>query len=139
MTARFYPCIHWEQIGVVLKQKLKILVVDDEPMVLRSIEMILGHIGHAVEAVDGGSAALARLAHSEFDLVLTDLSMPGMGGAELVDRIRRQIPAQKIIMVSAFAEDYRKSNEGKVNAFLSKPFGIAELIGTINKLFVNET
>jgi len=91
--------------------------------------MVLEHDGHEVWVADSGEAALKQLAHRKFDLVITDFSMPGMDGGQLVARIRQQIPTQPIIMASAFVEEYKIFGEvsGRVDALLLKPFGIKEL------------
>jgi CheY-like chemotaxis protein len=112
-----------------VKQGLHILVVDDEPLLRQSIAMLLEHDGHEVWQADGGEAALAELAQRRFDVVITDFSMPGMHGDELVARIRQLLPAQPIIMATAFVEEFEVFGQadGHVDAFLLKPFSFKEL------------
>ena len=111
------------------KLRLQILVVDDEPSVRLAIKLLLKHDGHEVQAVDSGEQALAMLDQRKFDLVLTDFCMPGIRGDEMVARIRQRVPAQPIIMATAFAEEYKRAfpPSGDVDALLSKPFSLAEL------------
>lgn len=112
-----------------MKQSFQILVADDEPIVRRSLKMLLEHDGHKVLAVESGEAALAQLAQGRFDLVITDFSMPGMHGDQLVARIRAIRPDQSIIMATAFVEEYKVFGQacGRVDALLLKPFSLAEL------------
>jgi len=76
-------------------------VADDEPSIRQSMKMLLEHDGHVVFAVASGEAALAQLAQPKLFLVITDFSMPGMQGDELVARIRACQPDQTIILASA--------------------------------------
>ena len=112
-----------------MKERASILVVDDEAMIREAVQRLLQHDGYEVIAVDSGEAALARLAERPFDLVMTDFSMPGMPGDELVKRIRERLPAQRIIMATAFVEEYRVFGQptGSIDALLLKPFSFHEL------------
>jgi CheY-like chemotaxis protein len=109
--------------------KFRILVVDDEPSVCRSLKMLLEHDGHAVQTVDGGEAALALFEPGRFDLVITDYSMPDMKGDELAMLIRQREPDQAIIMASGLAGEQNDLGRltVKVDAVLNKPFSLAEL------------
>lgn len=68
----------------------RILVVDDEAFARRALERVLVSSGYRVHAVESGEAALSALNASEYDVVLSDLSMPGLSGLELLRGIRRQ-------------------------------------------------
>ncbi|MGA2245965.1 MAG: response regulator [Verrucomicrobiota bacterium] len=112
-----------------MKQGVHILVVDDEPIIRKSISMLLEHDGHQVWQADDGEAALAEMAKRRFDLVITDFSMPGMHGDELVARIRQLLPDQPIIMITAFVAEFKVFGQaaGRVDALLFKPFSFKEL------------
>jgi CheY-like chemotaxis protein len=99
------------------------LVVDDEPMVRQSIVFLLKHLGHTPETADAPRAALNLLKQRGFDIVITDFSMPEMLGDELVFRIRQLAPSQRVIMITAYVEDYRVlgKESGNVDALLIKP------------------
>jgi DNA-binding response OmpR family regulator len=121
-----------------VRKRIQILVVDDEEMVRRSMKMLLEHDGHEVCLADSGEAALEILAQRKFELVITDFSMPGMHGDQLVVRIRQLIPNQPIIMASAFVEEYKIFGEasGQVDALLLKPFGMKELRAAIEQVLI---
>ena len=91
--------------------------------------MMLRYYGHDVQTANDGAGALALLESKQFDLVITDYLMPEMKGDQLVTHIKRDRPGQRIIMVTAFAEDLLSSDRanGGVDFVLSKPFSLEEL------------
>ncbi len=104
---------------------LRILVVDDEPMVRLVTTKLLRIRGHTVDDADGGAAALAFLAETPVDLVVTDLSMPGMSGRELAAEIRRRFPALPIILLTGDTDVQAEGSD--VAAVVRKPFQIDAL------------
>lgn len=116
------------------------MVVDDEPMLRQAVKLLLEHDGEHVETVKSGEAALAALAQDTYDLVITDFSMPGMQGDELVARIRQILPAQRIIMATAFVEEFRVFAQpcGNVDAVLLKPFSYKELHAAVERVLAEE-
>jgi CheY-like chemotaxis protein len=110
-------------------------------MVRRAIRKLLKYAGHEVEDVDNGEAALALLAQRKFDIVMTDFSMPGMQGDELITRIRLLLPTQPIIMATTFAEEHKVFGQpsGRINALLLKPFSFKELNEAIEHVSTNDS
>ena len=110
----------------------KILVVDDEPSVTGSLEVILSGAGFEVLTANSFAAATAILNRTSFDLVITDLAMPNMDGLELCKQLRAisQIP---IIILSAKGEERIKVTALDIGAddFVTKPFGIDELLARL--------
>ena len=123
-----------------MNKGLEILVVDDEALVGESIKLLLNHEGHKVCHVQSGEAALAELAQRKFDLVITDFLMPGMQGDELVASIRQLAPAQPIIMVTAFLQEFKVFGQlaGQPDAVLLKPFSLTELRDAIHRVLTRE-
>ena len=78
----------------------RILIVEDQDLVRRSMRLWLEQVGHEVEEAADGALGLRLLRHSGFDLVVTDIFMPNVEGLELVRRIRRQHPQVRIVVVS---------------------------------------
>jgi CheY-like chemotaxis protein len=115
------------------KVRYQILVVDDEPTVCKAIQMMLRYYGHDVQVANDGASALAAFEGGHFDLVITDYLMPEMKGDELVTHIKRSRPNQRIILVTAFAEDFLAYGKptGGVDFVLNKPFSLEELRGAI--------
>jgi PAS domain S-box-containing protein len=108
---------------------LRILAVDDDPIVLLNTAATLADMGHEVLQADSGPAALDVLASEPVDLLLTDYTMPKMTGAELIERARQTLPDLKVIIASGFAS----VPEGKVLGVprLAKPFSDRDLAGAI--------
>lgn len=80
-----------------------ILIVDDEDGIRYFLERFLKHEGYQVAAVPSGEAALERLAIEEFDVVLLDLKMKGMGGLEVLAQLQQHWPATSVIILTAHA------------------------------------
>jgi len=116
---------------------LAILVVDDEPTVRDALINLLTDDGHRVVGAENGSAALAELEVQPFDLVISDIFMPGRDGLELVPVIRTQYPGTKIITISggstvlSATDCSRISQALGASASLEKPFDLATLTATI--------
>jgi CheY-like chemotaxis protein len=110
-----------------------ILVVDDESMVLTMADTILAEFGYKVLTANGGQKALAILSRDDtkVDLVVTDLVMPGMGGRELVERIRQLAPAMKILCTSGYAMPADKQTGTE---YLQKPFTSRDLLAKVKQL-----
>ncbi len=109
----------------------RVLLVDDEPVLLRMTAKILRRLGHDVTSAPNGALALHALTSTseEFDLVITDLTMPLMGGAELIRRIREIRPDLPVILTSGFADTPEGRSIGSAEgvSFLAKPFTRQEL------------
>jgi CheY-like chemotaxis protein len=119
-----------------MKSGLQILLVDDEGIVRRAVKMLLEHDGHEVWAVDCGEAALDHLAKRQFDLLITDFFMPGLHGRQLVARVRQLVPAQPIIIATAFPEESKASGQPPENSdtLLLKPFSLDDLRAAIEQV-----
>jgi two-component system, OmpR family, KDP operon response regulator KdpE len=116
-------------------QGARILVVDDEPQIRRSLQVNLEQSGYAVETVETGESALSSFLNRRPDVVILDLIMPGMGGVEVVRRIR-QSSSVPIIVLSAMGEEARKVEALELGAddYMTKPFGMDELFARIRSL-----
>jgi two-component system KDP operon response regulator KdpE len=113
----------------------RMLVVDDEPQIRRSLQVNLERSGYAVETVESGEDALSSFRNRRPDVVILDLIMPGMGGVEVVRRIRESSTVP-IIVLSAMGEESRKVEALELGAddYMTKPFGMDELLARIHSL-----
>jgi CheY-like chemotaxis protein len=109
----------------------KILVVDDEPMVLEATRVTLTHYKYSVVTVSNGTDALAMLEADEFGLVITDRKMPGMSGDELAVTIKSRWPQMPVILLTGYPPDRKPAS---VNAVLLKPFATLELRKLVEEL-----
>jgi len=110
----------------------RIFVVDDDSAVREFLADSLVSLGHRVEMMDGGQAALDALANGPPDLMLIDFAMPEMNGAELAREVRLRHPGLPIVFVTGFAEsDQLEGALGAEVSVLRKPFGIDELAAMV--------
>ncbi|MBU6410983.1 MAG: response regulator [Verrucomicrobia bacterium] len=109
-----------------------ILVVDDEDMLLTMAETILSDYGYKVLTARSGEAALGLLSRGEpkVDLLITDLVMPGMGGRELMERVRQSSPNMKMICMSGYVPTVDK--QAGVTP-LRKPFSSLDLLKKVKE------
>jgi CheY-like chemotaxis protein len=107
----------------------QILVVDDEPTVCKAISMMLKYDGHRVQTAESGAVALELFEQTPFDIVFTDYLMPEMKGDKLITLLRARRSGQRIIMATAFAEDFLVNGKPSagVDWVLRKPFSLDEL------------
>lgn len=111
----------------------RILIVDDEAAIRESLEALLGLEGfHVTTAVDGPSG-LEQLAHSEFDLMLLDLALPGENGIELLPKVLEMQPALPVIMITAFGTVSNVVDAIRAGAenFVQKPWDNEKLLADI--------
>ncbi|MBX3252094.1 MAG: sigma-54-dependent Fis family transcriptional regulator [Myxococcales bacterium] len=112
-----------------------VLVVDDEPDIRRSTARILERRGYQVSTAGDGEEALARIRASEVDLILTDVSMPGLGGLGLLEALREDgilVPTLVMSGAGTIADAVRALQLG-ANDFLEKPVSAERLIVSVQK------
>ena len=107
-----------------------ILLVDDDPDLLKLISLRLTSAGYRVRTAESGETALAALAVVRPSVVITDLRMPGIDGLQLFDAIHRQDPALPVIVLTAHGTipDAVSATQRGVFGFLTKPFDSQELL-----------
>ena len=111
---------------------MRILIVDDEPQITRTLRTSLQSNGHEVMVAHDGAEALDRFMKTPPELVITDLAMPGMDGIELTREIRER-SAVPIIVLSVRNQDNAKVaalDEG-ADDYITKPFSIQELLARV--------
>lgn len=116
-------------------KKYRILVVDDEEIIHASLGRILGRRGHQVDALLDGGAAIERLSSESYDLVITDLVMPGIGGIDLMKKIREIGLETPILMITGYPTIKTAVEALRLGAvdYLAKPFTRSELLGPVNR------
>ena len=110
----------------------RILVVDDEESVASLVADSLSELGrdYHVETASSGREALRKIASHSFDLVITDLRMPGMDGLELMERIRAGYPKTRLILMTGYGSPLVQSQATRLNVYryITKPFQIEDLL-----------
>jgi len=116
----------------------KLLLVDDEPHFVLSLEFLMQQAGFQVSAVDGGEAALEALGRDKPDLVLLDVMLPGEDGFSICEAIRARAEwgDVKIVMFTARGRQVEREKALALgaDAFIVKPFAAQEVMGTISRL-----
>lgn len=115
---------------------MKILVVEDEPMLREGLSDLLSGAGHEVTAVADGMIAVEKGRSEPFDLVLLDLMLPRLNGIEVCERLRVARPGLPILMLTARgAEDDKVAGlRAGADDYVTKPFGVKELLARIDAL-----
>ncbi len=113
----------------------KILIVDDEPVVIKSCERILSPEGYAVDTASNGREAIGKLGKNSFDLVITDIRMPDMDGIELLRWIRNSKPETGVVVITGYPsqESIKEALSLRILDYLPKPFSPALLVEVTQK------
>lgn len=116
---------------------VKVLIVDDEAALLSLLQRYLGRLGYEVDAASSAEQALDRFTQDplKYACVLTDLQLPGMGGEELVERMRVLRPGFPALISSGYPYQPRSPATG----FLQKPYLPAMLSEALERLLRKET
>jgi DNA-binding response OmpR family regulator len=116
----------------------KILIVDDEPNIVISLEFLMQQSGYEVAIARNGEEALEKIASFEPDLVLLDIMLPLLNGFEVCQRMREnpQWNRTKVIMLSAKGReiDVSKGIALGADAYVTKPFSTKDLIAQVQRL-----
>ena len=101
----------------------KILVVDDDPVVGKSFDRVLTRKGYAVITATSGQEALDKLHNERYDMVFTDIKMPGMSGLEVAERVKASQPWLPVVIVTGYGsqESQERAQAAGVSGFLHKP------------------
>jgi len=124
-----------------MNQNLRILIVDDDHRMTRTLADILSMAGHTAVEASSGPQALAKIRTQAFDCVLTDVRMPDMDGVELHRQLRLAQPGLPVMLMTAFAADeiIRQGLEDGVVGVFDKPLDINHLLGFFTSLAKNRT
>jgi CheY-like chemotaxis protein len=118
-----------EETSTSAECKFRILVVDDNENIRDMLEDFLNFEGHTAVMAKDGEEALNIFSEQDFDIVVSDLGMPGMSGWELTSRIKQAKPEMPVVIITGWgaqlgAEDLK---ENKVELILSKPFNLDQV------------
>jgi CheY-like chemotaxis protein len=124
---------HWFEIMTSSAHGPKILLVDDNAVVRDMLVDLVGLLGYTADAASGGAEALALFDRNRYDIVLTDLLMPGMSGWEVLTAVRQRDPRMPVVIITGTPAvgDPRASQPGV--AVLKKPIDLKALDATIKE------
>ncbi len=113
----------------------RILLADDDAAARELVARALKADGHAVDATQDGAEALEHLGAHAFDLLVTDLHMPGMDGASLAKHVRAKHPAMRILLMSGYTSELDKAAASLSGAVVTipKPFTLESIRAAVKK------
>src|SRR6476660_8917011 len=117
------------------EERPRVLVVDDEKFIREILAEFLGMEGYLVRTAEDGSSALAELGRSHYDLVISDLKMPRMGGMELLEAITKVAPHALTVIMTGFGTVETAIDAMKRGAYdyILKPFKVEEVIHIVQR------
>ncbi len=110
----------------------RVLLVEDSEEVRETTVEFITEVGYDVVAVETAEAALESLATDRFDIIFTDISLPGINGIELLKRVRHADPHQCVVIASGYGGDLGRQNFGVGVGVLTKPYDLGALEKTLN-------
>jgi CheY-like chemotaxis protein len=120
--------------------KPQVLVIDDDAVVGRSFDRVLSGKGYEVSTALSGEEALQTIENTEFDVVFTDIKMPGMDGLEVAERIKAKCPWTPVVVITGYgtADNEARASVLGVSGFVRKPL-TPEIIESITLKALYET
>jgi len=111
----------------------EILIVDDEEVMREFLSEVLEDF--EVETACDGNEAISKMKNKSYDLIITDMKMPGVSGEEVVQFAKKTCPDSKIIVISGYSSLFSVGNTMRfgISAFLAKPFTIKQIRGEVEK------
>ena len=115
---------------------VRILIIEDDKEMRSLLEDILDEEGFETESVSNGSEGLQELAKEPFDLVITDIRMPGLTGLDILPIIKRLNPDASVIVITAFGNEevHRRSFEKGAAGYLEKPIHVDRLKTLVHEM-----
>jgi DNA-binding NtrC family response regulator len=116
--------------------RLRILILDDEPIVCKRLKPTFQKMGYEVETFTDSASALARLHETTFNIVITDLKMEGADGMKVLTGAKESSPDTHVIVITGFAtldtakESYRKG----AFDFVAKPFKLSDILDCVKRI-----
>ena len=108
----------------------KVLVIDDEQMMLDAVKTILEEMGHQVTCFSSSAGGEKTALENDFDLILMDIHMPEKNGAEITETVLKAKPEAKILVITAHPHDplAKRALDAGVKGLVKKPFDIGKIL-----------
>jgi diguanylate cyclase (GGDEF)-like protein len=123
-----------------MDEKNSVIIVDDDKRLLEIFKTALSLEGYQCETASSAESALELINKTSFDIMLTDIRMPGIEGFELTHKAKKIIPDMAVIIMTAYAEEFSYDNamEAGASDFIKKPFTLNELMARIQHVKLQE-
>jgi len=107
----------------------RVLVAEDDDAVREFVGRALAHVGHEVETVGDGRGALDRLRVEDYDLLITDIVMPGLDGIALALKVAKEKPDMAILLMTGYAAERQRAHnlEELIHRVIAKPFTLRQI------------
>jgi DNA-binding NtrC family response regulator len=117
------------------EDKLRVLVLDDEPIVCKRLQPALEKLGFAVDTFTQSVEAMHQVQQSAYDIVITDLKMKEIDGMRFLEEVKKQRPQTEVIVITGFAtmETAKQSFQKGVFDFIAKPFKLSEIQDVVTR------
>ena len=117
------------------EDKLRILVLDDEPIVCKRLQPALEKLGFEVDTFTQSVEAMHQVQQSAYDIVITDLKMKEIDGMRFLEEVKKQRPQTEVIVITGFAtmETAKQSFQKGVFDFIAKPFKLSEIQDVVTR------
>jgi DNA-binding NtrC family response regulator len=118
-----------------MERPLKILILDDEPIVCKRLQPALEKLGYEVESFTDSVEATRRIQETSYDIVITDLKMKEIDGMRFLEEVKSRHPKTEVIVITGFAtmETAKQSFQKGVFDVIAKPFKLGELQEVVNR------
>jgi DNA-binding NtrC family response regulator len=118
-----------------MKNQLKIMVLDDEPIVCKRLKPALEKLGYEVDTFIQSVEAMHQIHQTSYDIVITDLKMKEIDGMRFLEEVKKQHPQTEVIVITGFAtmETAKQSFRKGVFDFIAKPFKLSEIQEVVNR------
>jgi two-component system cell cycle response regulator len=123
-----------------MDERNSVIIVDDDERLLEIFKAALSLEGYQCETASSAESALELINKTSFDIMLTDIRMPGIEGFELTHKAKKIVPDMAVIIMSAYAEEFSYDNaiEAGASDFIKKPFTLNELMARIQHVKLQE-
>ncbi len=117
------------------ENKLRVLVLDDEPIVCKRLQPALEKLGFEVDTFTQSVEAMHQVQQSAYDIVITDLKMKEVDGMRFLEEVKKQHPETEVIVITGFAtmETAKQSFQKGVFDFIAKPFKLSEIQDVVTR------
>ena len=117
------------------ENKLRVLVLDDEPIVCKRLQPALEKLGFEVDTFTRSVEAMHQVQQSAYDIVITDLKMKEVDGMRFLEEVKKQRPETEVIVITGFAtmETAKQSFQKGVFDFIAKPFKLSEIQDVVTR------
>ena len=117
-----------------------ILLIDDEPLVLKTISKLIKTYGYAIDSAASGEEALEKVKSKNFNLIIADVRMAGLDGIETIERIREfcrnsQQPLPQEVIITGYMDTQAEERASRlgITDYIYKPFMVSDFIGTVRR------